>query len=209
MPNNNPACADCKAKKKRCIHRNQPVKVTEAEAVTASMSSPSGPPPPPVPTPAATPAPVAPPGVATRGRRKAAEAKAKAKEMSPVPADSSDELSSLPSEAEEKPVVKKPTKRTRRANTTAAPESQTGPRDLSPDNLHASSTMSVHAIWARTLQDNLQRLERSMQAFNEAHRNGLAAPQALNEAHRETLAAAQAIQHTVDGWIQTWAVSGR
>ncbi|CAI7571526.1 unnamed protein product [Penicillium discolor] len=205
MPNNNPACADCKAKKKRCIHRNQPVKVTEAEAVPASMSSPSAPPP--VPTPAATPAPVAPPGVATRGRRKAAEAKAKAKEMSPAPADSSDELSSVPSEAEEKPVVKKPTKRTRRAKPTA-PESPSGAPDLSPDNLHAASTMSVHRVWARELQSKLQELERAMQAFNEAHRDGLAAPQALYEAHRETLAAAQAIQRTVDGWIQTWA-SGR
>ncbi|CAI7594367.1 unnamed protein product [Penicillium viridicatum] len=211
MPNVNPACADCKAKKKRCIHRNQPVKVTEAEAVPASMSSPSAPPPPPppsVPTPAATPAPVAPPGAATRGRCKAAEAKAKAKEVSPAPADSSDELSSVSSEAEEKPVVNKPTKRTRRPKATAA-ESQTGARDLSPDNLHAASSMSVHRIWARELQNNLQALERSMEAFNEAHRDGLAAPQALNEAHRETRAAAQAIQRTVEGWIQTWAASGR
>jgi hypothetical protein len=128
--------------------------------------------------------------------------------MSPAPADSSDELSSVPSEAEEKPVVNKPTKRTRRANTTAA-ESQTGAPDLSPDNLHAASTMSIHRVWARVLQGNLQELERSMQAFNEAHRESLAAPQALNEAHRETLAAAQAIQRTVEGWIQTWAATGR
>lgn len=142
--------------------------------------------------------------------------------MSPAPADSSDELSSVPSEAEEKPVVNKPTKRTRRTKTTAA-ESQTGARDLSPDNLHAASTMSVHRIWGRRLQDNLQELERSMQAFNEAHRESQAATQAineaqresqaatqaLNEAHRETLAAAQTIQRTVEGWIQTWAASGR
>lgn len=128
--------------------------------------------------------------------------------MSPAPADSSDELSSVPSEAEEKPVVKKPTKRTRRAKPTA-PESPIGAPDLSSDNLHAASTMSVHRVWARELQGNLQELERAMQAFNEAHRDGLAAPQALNEAHRETLAAAQAIQRTVNGWIQTWAASGR
>lgn len=105
-------------------------------------------------------------------------------------------------------MVNKPTKRTRRAKTTAA-ESQTGARGLSPDNLHAASTMSVHRIWARELQDNLQELERSMQAFNEAHRESLAATQALNEAHRETLAAAQTIQRTVEGWIQTWAACGR
>lgn len=74
MPSVNPACADCKAKKKRCIHRNQPVKVAE-EAVPASMSSPSAPAA--VPTPAPTPAPVEAPGAATRGRRKAAEAKTK------------------------------------------------------------------------------------------------------------------------------------
>ncbi|CAI7583997.1 unnamed protein product, partial [Penicillium palitans] len=136
------------------------------------------------------------------GRRKAAEAKSKAKEMSPAPADSSDELSSVPTEAEEKPVVNKPTKRTRRAETTAPP-------DLSPDNLLAASTMSVHRVFARELQRNLQELERSMEAFNEAHRDSLTAPQALNEAHRETLAAGQAIQRTVESWIHTWAVSGR
>ncbi|KGO73001.1 hypothetical protein PEX1_072300 [Penicillium expansum] len=188
MPNDNPACADCKAKKKRCIHRNQPVKVTEAEAVPVNMPSPSDPTPPPVPTPAPTPAPVtapvASPGAATRGRRKAAEAKAK---MSPAPADSSDELSSVPSEAEQKSVVNKSTKRSRRA--------KPGALNLSADNIQAASTMSVHRVWARQLEDDLQELQRSMQAFNEAH--------------GDTIAAAQAIERTVEGWIQTWAVSGR
>ncbi|KGO68079.1 hypothetical protein PITC_053370 [Penicillium italicum] len=193
MPNENPACADCKAKKKRCIHRNQPVKVTVAEAVPANMPSPSDPVPPPVPTPAPTPAPVIAPGVATRGRRKAAEAEAKAKEMSSAPADSSDELSSVPSEAEQKPVVNKSTKRSRRANPAAEPQNRA--LNLAADNLQAASTMSVHRVWANQLQDDLQELERSMQAFNEAH--------------GDTIAAAQAIQRTVEGWIQTWAVSGR
>lgn len=135
--------------------------------------------------------------------------------MSSAPADSSDELSSVPSETEAEaekepvvPVVNKPTKRTRRAKATAA-ESQTGARGLSPDNLHAASTMSVHAIWARQLEGNLQELERKMEAFNEAHRDGLVAPQALNDAHREAQAAGHNVQRTVKGWIQTWAVSGR
>lgn len=108
-------------------------------------------------------------------------------EMSPAPADSSDELSSVPSEAEQKSVVNKSTKRSRRA--------KPGALNLSADNIQAASTMSVHRVWARQLEDDLQELQRSMQAFNEAH--------------GDTIAAAQAIERTVEGWIQTWAVSGR
>lgn len=115
--------------------------------------------------------------------------------MSPAPADSSDELSSVPSEAEQKPVVKKSTKRSRRAKNKAAAESQNEAPNLAADNLQAASTMSVHTVWARELHENLQDLERCMQTFDEAH--------------RATMAAAHAIQRTVDGWIQTWAVSGR
>ncbi|QQK43901.1 hypothetical protein Pdw03_7802 [Penicillium digitatum] len=190
MPNDNPACADCKAKKKRCIHRNLPAKVTKAD-VPANMPSPSDPTPPPVPTPAPTSAPVTAPGAATRGCRKVAEAKLK--ETSPALADSSDELSSVPSETEQKPVANKPTKSSRRAKPAAEP--QNGALNLPADNLQAASTMSVHRIWARQLQDDLQELERSMEAFTEAH--------------HDTMAAAQAIQRTVEGWIQTWAASGR
>ncbi|CAI7611809.1 unnamed protein product [Penicillium glandicola] len=189
MPSDNPACAECKAKKKRCIHRNQTVKVAEAEveAVPASMSPPSVPA---VPTPAPTPVPAAAPapGVSTRGRRKAAEAQPK--EASPAPADSSDELSSVPSEAEQKSVVKKTTKR-RRAKPAAAkviPEFPT-------DSLQAASTMSVHAVWARQLRANLDDLQENTETFNEAH--------------RAVIASTRAIQNTVEGWIQTWAATGR
>ncbi|KAJ5951834.1 uncharacterized protein N7479_010247 [Penicillium vulpinum] len=215
MPSDNPACADCKAKKKRCMHRNQPVKVAEAEVTSANMSDPCAATPAPTPslTPAATPVPATVPGAATRGRRKAAEAaEAKPKEMSPAPADSSDELSSVPSEAEQKPVVKS-TKRSRRAKTSAAAASTTTakaqdevpdlpaesqsevPDDLPADLVNAACTMSVHSIWARKLQANLQELEANMQA--------------ANEAHRVTMATAQEIQRTVDGWIQTWTATGR
>lgn len=75
MPSDNPACADCKAKKKRCIHRNQPVKVAKVEAVSASMSAPSATAT--VLTPASTPVPVAVAGSSTRGRRKTADATTK------------------------------------------------------------------------------------------------------------------------------------
>ncbi|KAJ5442422.1 hypothetical protein N7445_005429 [Penicillium cf. griseofulvum] len=198
MPNDNPACADCKAKKKRCIHRNQPVKVAEAEVVPAIMSPPSDPAvPTPAHTPAPTPAPVAAPGAATRGRRKAAEAaeaaEVKPKEMSPAPADSSDELSSVPSEAEQKPVVKKSTKRSRRVKPTA--KSQNEIPDFPADSLQAACTMSVHSVWARKLEANLEELQMNMQAFDEAH--------------RATITSAQEIQRTVDGWMQTWAATGR
>lgn len=114
--------------------------------------------------------------------------------MSPAPADSSDELSSVPSEAEEKPMANKYTTHSRRAKTSAASENVALALDLSGDSLQAAATMSVHRVWARELRDNLQELERCMEAFDEAH--------------RATMASAQAIQHTVDGWIQTWAASG-
>ncbi|CAG8902958.1 unnamed protein product [Penicillium egyptiacum] len=215
MPNENPACADCKAKKKRCIHRNQPVKLAEAEAIPASMSSPSAPAPAAVPTPAPTPTPVDAPGAATRGRRKAAEAKTK--EMSPAPADSSDDLSSVPSEAEQKPVVKKPTKRTRRAKPTAAAESQNGAPNLPADNIKAASTMSVHQVFARKLHRNLQELQELMRTFDEAGRDVIhgnlqelkGRMQTFDEAGRDVMASGQTIQNTVEGWIQTWAISGR
>ncbi|KAJ5804226.1 uncharacterized protein N7518_000529 [Penicillium psychrosexuale] len=205
MPSDNPACADCKAKKKRCIHRYQPVKVAKVEAVSASMSPPSAAAPvltpastpvpvaAPVLTPASTPVPVAVAGSSTRGRRKTADATTK--EMSPAPADSSDELSSVPSEAEEKPMANKYTTHSRRAKPSAASENVALALGLSGDSLQAAATMSVHRVWARELRDNLQELERCMEAFDEAH--------------RATMASAQAIQHTVDGWIQTWAASGR
>lgn len=139
--------------------------------------------------------------------------------MSSAPGDSSDDLSSAPSEteaeaeaekeqAEKEPVVNKPTKRTRRAKATAA-ESQTGAPGLPPDNLNAASSMSVHVTFARQLEENLQELERKMEAFHEAHRDGLVAPQALNDAHREAQAAGNKVQRTVKGWVQTWAVCGR
>ncbi|KAJ5177540.1 uncharacterized protein N7500_000239 [Penicillium coprophilum] len=197
MPNDNPACADCKAKKKRCIHRNQPVKVAEAEVVPASMSPLSDPA---VPTPALTPAPTPAPtpavalGAATRGRRKAAEAaEAKPKETSPdpAPAESNDELSSVPSGPEEQPVVKKSIKRRR----PKFAKSQNGIPDFPADSLQAASTMSVHRVWARELEGNLEELQRNLQAFDDAH--------------RATMASAQNIQRTVDGWIQTWAATGR
>ncbi|KAF3027756.1 hypothetical protein E8E15_008501 [Penicillium rubens] len=216
MPNDNPACADCKAKKKRCIHRIQPVKVAEASAIRASMSSP--PAPAAVPTPAATPAPVEAPGAATRGRRKAAEAKSK--EMSPAPADSSDALSSVPSEPEQKPVVKKPTKRTPRAKSTAAVSqevSQEAAPNFPDDGLHAASTMSVNQVFANKLHDKLRELQERMRTFDEALRDVMAGnlqvPQesveSLDEAHRDVQASSQTIQNTVEGWIQCWARSGR
>ncbi|KAJ5807445.1 hypothetical protein N7447_010901 [Penicillium robsamsonii] len=191
MPNDNPACADCKAKKKRCIHRNQPVTIAEAEVIPASMSPPSDPA---VPTPAPSPAPAAPaaPGAATRGRRKATEiAETKPKEASPAPADSSDELSSVLSEAEQKP-VKKSTRRSCRAKPA---KSQNGIPDFPADSLQAASTMSVHRVWARELETNLEELQRNMQTFDEAH--------------RATMASAQNIQRTVEGWIQTWSATSR
>ncbi|OQE27083.1 hypothetical protein PENFLA_c006G02629 [Penicillium flavigenum] len=211
MPNHNPACADCKAKKKRCIHRNQPVKVAEAEAIPASMSSPSAPAA--VPTPAATPAPVEAPGAATRGRRKAAEAKSK--EMSPAPAESSDGLSPVPSEPEQKPVVKKPTKRTRRAKSAAV--SQKAAPNFPDENIHAASTMSVNQVFANKLRDNLQELQERIRTFDEAHRDVMAgnlqvlqeSAETLDEAHRDVQASGQAILNTVEGWIQSWALSGR
>ncbi|OQE44974.1 hypothetical protein PENCOP_c002G06703 [Penicillium coprophilum] len=199
MPNDNPACADCKAKKKRCIHRNQPVKVAEAEVVPTSMSPLSDSVPTPTLTPAPTPAPApaAALGAATRGRRKAAEAaeaaEAKPKETSPdpAPAESNDELSSVSSGTEEQPVVKKFSKRRR----PKFAKSQNGVPDFPADSLQAASTMSVHRVWARELEGNLEELQRNLQAFDDAH--------------RATMTSAQNIQRTVDGWIQTWAATGR
>ena len=89
----------------------------------------------------------------------------------------------------------KSTTHSRRAKPSAASESQNVAFDLSGDSLQAAATMSVHRVWAHELQDNLQELDRCMEAFDEAH--------------RATVASAQTIQHTVDGWIQTWAASDR
>jgi hypothetical protein len=33
--------------------------------------------------------------------------------------------------------------------------------------------------------------------------------QTLDEAHRDVQASGQSIQNTVEGWIQSWALSGR
>jgi hypothetical protein len=113
--------------------------------------------------------------------------------MSPARADSSDELSSVPSEAEQKPVVKKSTKRGRRVKLTA--KSQAGIPDFPADPVQAACTMSVHNVWARKLEANLEELEKNMETFDEAH--------------RATMASAKEVQRTVAGWMQTWAATGR
>lgn len=142
-------------------------------------------------------------------------------ETSPARADSSDDLSSVPSEPEpepkpepepeQKPVVKKPNKRTRRAKPAApAPSFPT-------ENIHAASTMSVHQVFARKLRNNLQELQECMRTFDEVHRDVMAGNlevlqervKTLDEAHRDVQASGQTIQNTVEGWIQTWAISGR
>jgi hypothetical protein len=135
--------------------------------------------------------------------------------MSAAPPDSSDDLSSVPSEPEQKPVVKKPTKRTRRAKPAAV--SQKPAPNFPAENIHAASTMSVNQVFARKLRDNLQELQERLRTFDEAHRDVMAGSlqvlqesvQTLDEAHRDVQASGQTIQNTVEGWIQSWALSGR
>ena len=136
--------------------------------------------------------------------------------MSPAPADSSDALSSVPSEPEQKPVVKKPTKRTPRAKSTAAVSQEAAP-NFPDDGLHPASTMSVNQVFANKLHDKLRELQERMRTFDEALRDVMAGnlqiPQesveSLDEAHRDVQASSQTIQNTVEGWIQCWARSGR
>ncbi|KAJ5782245.1 hypothetical protein N7457_004019 [Penicillium paradoxum] len=194
----NGACASCKAKKKRCTHRDLPAEVVDAETTLANMPSPSAP--------------------AIKGRRKATEnnnaaedskaagdnstievnaadndiADDNAKELSPGPVDSSDELSVVPSEVEKKKPAKKRTKRTRRSKAASQPQDEV-PR-LPTDPVEAACAMSVHTVFARELRFHIQEFRQNMEASRVAH--------------QATMASAQTVQDTVDGWVEAWT-SGR
>jgi hypothetical protein len=118
---------------------------------------------------------------------------------SPVPADSSDELSSFRSlasqsdEEEEKPIVVKRPKRGRPFKT-IVPNPILEIPELPTDPMEAASALSVHKVFARELQTRFQEFDMNFRASQQAH--------------RATMTSAKAVQRAVNGWIEAWT-SGR
>lgn len=113
--------------------------------------------------------------------------------MSHGPVDSSDELSSAPSEIDEDLAGKVLKKRIHRSKATVSQDQHEAP-NLPTDPVEAACVMSIHSVFARELQAQIDEFNRDLQASRQSH--------------IATMVSAQAIQRTITGWMEAWT-SGR